>query len=63
MEIRASLVVPETGVQDTNRLAIGGAKISTAQTLMLPDDLQQALGRRAQRTPYGRRSAPRPKPR
>ncbi len=47
MEIRASLVVPETGVQDTNRLAIGSAKIGAAQTLMLPDDLQQVLGRRA----------------
>ena len=49
MEIRASLVVPETGVQDANRLAIGSAKISTAQTLMLPDGLKKLFGWRTGR--------------
>jgi hypothetical protein len=43
-KIRASLVIPETGMQHANRLSIHGAEFVAAQALVVPDILQQPFG-------------------
>jgi hypothetical protein len=44
-EIRAWLVIPEAGMEHSQRLAIEGAEVLAAQALVVPDALEQALRR------------------
>ena len=40
-KIGTGLVIPETRMKDAKRLAIAGAEFITAETLVVPDVLQQ----------------------
>src|SRR5271154_2031208 len=42
-EIRPGPVIPETGMKHAHRLAVAGAEIVSAEALVVPDVLQQAL--------------------
>jgi hypothetical protein len=45
VEIGAGLVVPEAGMEDAQRLAVGRLELVAAQALMEPDALEEAFGR------------------
>jgi hypothetical protein len=45
VEIRPGSVIPETGVKHANWLAVGGAEVIAAETLVVPDVLQQTFWR------------------
>jgi hypothetical protein len=42
-KIRTGLVIPETGMKNTQRLAIDGAEFVAEETLVVPDVLQEPL--------------------
>ena len=45
-EIRAAFDAAETRMKDTDRLTVQGLELFAKQSLVLPDGLQEALGRR-----------------
>jgi hypothetical protein len=44
-KVRSGFVIPKTGMQDAHWTAIDGLQLIASQSLMVPDRLQEALGR------------------